>query len=172
MNLKKKAKQAKRSHYRALFVVFIVLGIISSQVLLSVAIASGAYEISGYKAELKELNRTVDKAKQNLNSISSPQNLALKAEKLGMVSSSIPAYLRLSDGAVLGSPVPASANDVLSNGGDKVLIHNSTLSESMMSAPEKIDSAERKTVDVVEVAEESDDGFIVLTNGLPPIQTR
>lgn len=42
-----------------------------------------------------------------------PQRLAHEAKKLGMVAPSVPAFLRLSDGAVVGRPTPATLADVV-----------------------------------------------------------
>ncbi|MBK5239069.1 MAG: hypothetical protein JJE28_08195, partial [Actinomycetales bacterium] len=58
--------------------------------------------------------------------LASPQNLAANAEALGMVNNNTPVYLRLSDGAVLGSPEAASAGAGVIGGG--TLVANSLLS--------------------------------------------
>ena len=78
--------------------------IIIAQLLLSVGISQGAYEISTLQASQVELGRTAEGLSEDLVKVSSPQNLAANAAALGMVSNSSPAYLRLSDGAVLGAP--------------------------------------------------------------------
>lgn len=99
------------SHYKnAVLVLIILFAIIISQILLSVATSSGAYEIASAKNNLKQLTESYDKTNQIVTALASPQSLASKAEKLGMVSNSTPAFLRLSDGAVLGSPMPADPN--------------------------------------------------------------
>jgi hypothetical protein len=64
---------------------------------------------------------------EDLNRVSSPQNLAANANALGMVSNSNPAYLRLSDGAVLGAPVPANGAAGTVTGGQGNLVPNSLL---------------------------------------------
>ncbi|MCU1636731.1 MAG: hypothetical protein JWQ68_1970 [Cryobacterium sp.] len=82
--------------------------IVVAQLLLSVGISQGAYELSSLQDERVELGRTADSVSQDVVRVSSPQSLAANAEALGMVSNSNPVYLRLSDGAVLGAPVSAS----------------------------------------------------------------
>jgi hypothetical protein len=86
-----------------------VLAIVVTQLLLSIGLSDGAYEISSLQQQQKELDRTNQVLSEQFDKLSSPQNLAASAQALGMVTNSAPVYLRLSDGAVLGSPVAASA---------------------------------------------------------------
>lgn len=44
-----------------------------------------------------------------LHRLRDPQNVAVRAKRLGMVPVETPAFLRLSDGEVLGNPTPATA---------------------------------------------------------------
>lgn len=82
--------------------------VVVAQLLLSVAISQGAYELSALRVNKVELGRTSDSVREDLVRVSSPQSLAANAEALGMVSNSNPAYLRLSDSAVLGAPSSAT----------------------------------------------------------------
>ncbi|TFD91655.1 hypothetical protein E3T61_08045 [Cryobacterium lactosi] len=107
----------------ALSAVACVGAIVIAQLLLSVGISQGAYEISALRASQVELGRTADSVSEDLIRVSSPQSLAANAEALGMVSNSTPAYLRLSDGAVLGAPTSASG----SQAGAASLVPNSLL---------------------------------------------
>jgi hypothetical protein len=49
----------------------------------------------------------------DLETLRDPQRLAVRARKLGMVPNASPAFIRLSDGKVLGHPAPAVASDAL-----------------------------------------------------------
>jgi hypothetical protein len=40
-----------------------------------------------------------------------PQRVAVRAKKMGMVPAASPAFLRLADGTVLGTPTPATVDD-------------------------------------------------------------
>jgi hypothetical protein len=82
--------------------------IVIAQLLLSVGISQGAYELSTLRVNQLELGRTSDSVTEDLVRVSSPQSLAANAEALGMVSNSNPVYLRLSDSAVLGAPSSAA----------------------------------------------------------------
>jgi hypothetical protein len=107
----------------ALSAVACVGAVVVAQLLLSVGISQGAYEISALRASQVELGRTADSVSEDLIRVSSPQSLAANAEALGMVSNSTPAYLRLSDGAVLGAPSSATG----SQAGAASLVPNSLL---------------------------------------------
>jgi hypothetical protein len=73
------------------------------------------------------LQRSYQAATEDLNRVSSPQHLADAANALGMVSNSNPVYLRLSDGAILGTPTPAAATAGTVTGGQGNLVPNSLL---------------------------------------------
>jgi hypothetical protein len=49
----------------------------------------------------------------DLDTLRNPQRVALQAKQLGMVPQSTPAFVRLSDGEVLGTPVPATVDDAI-----------------------------------------------------------
>lgn len=85
----------------ALFVLLL------TQLAISIALSDGAYKISALQAEQTELTRDQQKFSERLDVLSSPQNLANNAEKLGMVRNSNPVYLDPATGAVHGDPSPA-----------------------------------------------------------------
>jgi cell division protein FtsB len=109
-----------------------VLAIVITQLMLSVGLSQGAFEIESLQSSQKELDRTNQTLSEQMDKLSSPQNLAAQAETLGMVSNSAPVYLRLSDGAVLGSPAPAAATTTVTGGGN--LIANSLLTPAAAAA--------------------------------------
>ena len=82
----------------ALFLIFI------AQLLLSIAVSDGAYQIADLQQSQKELARTEDALAEQLSVLNSPQHLVADAASLGMVIATDAAYLRLSDGAVLAAP--------------------------------------------------------------------
>lgn len=86
--------------------------IVVAQLLLSVAMTEGAYEIDGYKLAQTKLDREAQVLREQIDALESPQFLAANAEALGMVPNAAPVYLRLSDGAVLGQPTAAAGGAV------------------------------------------------------------
>jgi hypothetical protein len=122
------AKPRPRVFY-AIVTVAVVIGIIISQILLSVAVSAGAYEISDLKGQQKDLSRTYTQVSQNLAEASSPQHLAASAEALGMVTSNTTAYLRLSNSKILGQAHPASRSGALLRGANGSLVQNILLTD-------------------------------------------
>lgn len=108
----------------ALTAVGVVLAILTTQLGLSIAVSQGAYEARALESEQRDLSRVERVLAQNVDKLSSPQNLAENAAKLGMVQNAQPATLRLSDAAVLGG-LGSDTSAVGEN-----LVANSTL-ESM-----------------------------------------
>ena len=82
----------------ALFLIFI------AQLLLSIAVSDGAYQIAALQQSQKELARTEDALAEQLAVLNSPQHLVADAASLGMVIATDASYLRLEDGAVLAAP--------------------------------------------------------------------
>ncbi|TAJ46681.1 MAG: hypothetical protein EPO52_14090 [Herbiconiux sp.] len=124
-------RQRPKIAYAAV-VVAGVLAIVVTQLMLSIGLSDGAYEISSLQQQQKELDRSNQVLTEQFDKLSSPQNLAASAESLGMVANSAPVYLRLSDGAVLGSPVAASGTATLTGG--QALIPNSLLAAPMAAS--------------------------------------
>jgi hypothetical protein len=87
-----------------LFAIFLV------QLLITIALSSGAYTITGLQSTQQGLGRASSALNERLDTLASAQNLQANALALGMVSSSQAAFLRLSDGAVMGTASPAGAS--------------------------------------------------------------
>ncbi|WP_374010259.1 hypothetical protein [Leifsonia sp. LS-T14] len=123
-------RSQRRARPRALYAAISVgtlLCVVVAQLLLSIGISQGAYQLNSLQAEQTQLQRSYQAVSEDLNRVSSPQNLAANANALGMVSNSSPAYLRLSDGAVLGAPLPANGAAGTVTGTQGNLVPNSLL---------------------------------------------
>jgi len=81
-----------------------VTGILAAQLLISIQTASGAYTVDRLQATSTALAREQQVHAEAIETLASPQELARRASGLGMVPAAYPAYLRLSDGAVVGGP--------------------------------------------------------------------
>ncbi|MSW97166.1 MAG: hypothetical protein F2808_02145 [Actinobacteria bacterium] len=117
------AASRRRRRPKAFFATVTVLtifGIIVAQILLSISLQSGAYQISGLQHQMKDLTRTYESSTQDIDRMNSPQNVSESAESLGMVGKSNPVYLRLSDSFVTGSAAAAQTNGTLYSHGDMV----------------------------------------------------
>lgn len=121
-------KKARPKSFYALVTVGGLFAILIAQLLLSIVVSDGAYQISALQQVQKELARDQQSLTEELHVLESPQHLAANAEQLGMVTNSNTAYLRLSDGAVLGNPAAAISSGVIMHGSDGgPLVHNQLL---------------------------------------------
>jgi len=102
----------------SLFVIF------AAQLLLSIVVSDGAYQLSGLQVQQKELFRTEQALLEQLQVLGSTQHLAANAAHLGMVPGSNPLYLDLATGAVSSAPGTA---DPLGCGGGCSMVANSLL---------------------------------------------
>lgn len=185
----KEQRKARPKSFYPLMTMAVVFGIIISQLLLSVAVSSGAYEIAELTQQNKEISRTYQTMNQDIDRLSSPQNLASNAGALGMVNNATPVYLRLSDGAVLGSPVPAKATAGVASSSSKVpnsLLNGLPLvtqleSEAAAAAAKKAAAEAAAAQGATSTltgsttagapAAAAANGPVVLTNGIPAVTT-
>ena len=109
------SRRSRPKLFYATATVLTVMVIVVTQLLLSIGVSQGAYRIESLQTTKATLARQYQQASESVQVLSSPQNLAAKAAALGMVNNGTPVYLRLSDGAVIGSgstitkDVPAGA---------------------------------------------------------------
>lgn len=90
--------------------IFAILGI---QLLLSIAVSGGAYEIAGLKADVRKSQQELQIVAEDISALTAPNTLAGLASAMGMVADNTPAYLRLSDGQVVGEAQPAAGSSSL-----------------------------------------------------------
>ncbi|HLP22932.1 MAG TPA: hypothetical protein VK139_02685 [Microbacteriaceae bacterium] len=112
-----------------------VVGLILAQLLLSVAIADGAYKTEHLQAQKVQVQRDLSAVTGDLVRVQSPQYLAKNASALGMISNSNVVYLRLSDGAVLGVPVPADGRTLAGGNVENALLAGVPLVTDVPSTP-------------------------------------
>lgn len=103
----------------ALFAIFL------AQLLLSILVSDGAYQVSALQDQQKDLLRTQDALTEQLNVLDSTQNLSAQAAHLGMVPNKYPYALDLGTGTTYA--LPGSA-DPTGCGGACNLVTNTQLS--------------------------------------------
>ncbi|MDO8107422.1 hypothetical protein Q6348_09460 [Isoptericola sp. b441] len=99
-----------RARTRVPFVVLCMVVLAASLLgvlLLNTAMAQGEYERYGLATRLAQAAQRQQELVTQLDQAAAPAELARRAQALGMVPSTTGGYLRLSDGAVLGTPTPA-----------------------------------------------------------------
>jgi hypothetical protein len=92
--------------------------ILLAQLLLSIVIANGAYQISGLQSAKHDAVLQQHALSEQLQLLASPQYLAANAEALGMVASGNAVYLDAKTGAVTGRGSRAGGS--MLGGGDQV----------------------------------------------------
>ena len=166
---------ARRRRPRLVYGIVAVVGafvIASAQMVLSIMTTQASYELSALTQEARDLTFQKQILYDEVAGLSSPQYLAANAAALGMVIDQSPNYLRLSDGALLGTggvSFGASSVDAIGRG----TVPNALISDTaLVTVPEA--TIEGVPVAPVEVAPE--DGGVSntpppLTDGLPTPST-
>jgi cell division protein FtsB len=135
----------RRARPRPIYAIVAVSGVFAlflAQLLLSIVVSDGAYQISSLQAKEADLSRSSQSLNEQVDLLSSTQNLASKAEALGMVlSATTPAFLNLADGTVVGksTSTDAESNGVLGAVGN--LVPNSLLDTTAMDEAATTDAA-------------------------------
>ena len=121
-------RRSKPRAFYAVVVVTMIVVIMVAQLLMSIAVSQGAYQLNTLQTQQVRLQRSVQSASQDLESLRSPQHLAANATALGMSYDNNPLYLRLSDGALFGNPAASTAISKGFLGSSTDLVPNATLS--------------------------------------------
>jgi hypothetical protein len=139
------------------------LAIGAAQIGLSLAITQDSYTLASLSSQQRTLDLRADALQEELTGLNSPQALATSAAALGMVVAGSPSYLRLSDGAVLGTGAGAGwASTVDPNGAGAV-------SNSLLVPPARADANDGPVTD--ETAAEGEQLPPAITDGLPSPET-
>jgi hypothetical protein len=113
---------ARRRRPKLAYGVISVAGAVAialAQMGLSILTTQGTYEVAQLTQQQRDLTYEKQMLYDDVAGLSSPQYLAANAAALGMVINESPSYLRLSDGAVIGTGAPAtdgSAVDAINRG--------------------------------------------------------
>ncbi len=75
--------------------------------MMNTALASGIYQMKDLQATSGTLTDQQEQLTQVVDDLRSPRNLADRAQQLGMVPAQSMAFVRLSDGAIIGVAQPA-----------------------------------------------------------------
>jgi hypothetical protein len=76
---------------------------------LNISLSRGAYRVHDLEVKASRLAEQQQALGEEVATRAAPAQLSIEARRLGMVPGTSPAFLRLSDGAILGSPQPAQA---------------------------------------------------------------
>ncbi|MFT4213029.1 MAG: hypothetical protein QM626_14280 [Microbacterium sp.] len=144
------------------------LAIATAQMLLSILSTQSSFQIADLTSQQQQLTWQKQILYDEVAGLSSPQYLAANAAALGMVINEAPSYLRLSDGAILGTSQAAadgSSVDALGRG----LVSNSLVTDTpLVTDPDATITGVQSTAtdDTTETATPP-----ALTDGLPTPDT-
>lgn len=165
-------RRQRRARPRLVYAIVTMAGLFAvliAQLLLSILVSDGAYEITALQQQQRELDRDEQVLTEQLNVLESPQHLVSNAVALGMVGNSTVAFLRLADGTVLGSVAAASGGGAVDLGGDGVTLVQNTL----LGGVELVTGAEAAVVGTGAPETGGDQGSVASTpEGLPAPKTR
>jgi hypothetical protein len=86
--------------------VLLAAGLVSL-LMMNTALASGIYQLKDLQVRSGSLTDQQEQLTQVVDDLRSPRNLADKAQQLGMVPAKSMAFVRLSDGSIIGVAQPA-----------------------------------------------------------------
>lgn len=102
------AVERGRTVFAVTCLLLLVTGLLSL-LLINTALAQGSFTLHDLQARSAELGDREQALRQDIDVQAAPARLAARASALGMVPSQSPAFLRLSDGRLLGVAAPAKA---------------------------------------------------------------
>jgi hypothetical protein len=109
-------RTARRRAGRMPFVTLVSLllvGGVAGLLCFNTSMQQASFTATDLEDQVTALNAQEQSLKMQLESLRDPQRVAVQARQMGMVPASTPAFLRLSDGTVLGKPAPATIDDAV-----------------------------------------------------------
>jgi len=98
--------EAPKAPFVALVIGLLVAALLCLLV-LNTQLSSNSFAVAKLQARNTALDQQQEALQQQVDTAGAPGNLSARASKLGMVPAGVPAFIRLPDGKVLGSPQPA-----------------------------------------------------------------
>jgi cell division protein FtsL len=89
----------------------LLLGGVAGLLFLNTSMQQVSFTATAMEQRASELEAQRQSLQMELDSLRDPQRVALQAKQMGMVPPASPAFLRLSDGKILGKPTPATYAD-------------------------------------------------------------
>ena len=105
-------RRAPRAPFAVL--VFVILGAgVVGLLMFNTHMQQGSFYATRLQKQADELTARQQSLDMELERLRAPQRLAEAAKAQGMVAPGVPAFVRLSDGSVVGDPTPASPDDAV-----------------------------------------------------------
>lgn len=92
-------------------VSLLLVGGVAGLLLFNTSMQQASVKATALEQRAQVLDAERQALQMELDTLRNPQRVALQARALGMVPPASPAFIRLSDGKVLGTPMPATVED-------------------------------------------------------------
>jgi outer membrane biosynthesis protein TonB len=104
--------QAARTPFAVLVIAMLAGGVVGL-LMFNTNMQQSSFTATALQNHVSELTAKEQLLDLELDELRDPQHLATAAKHLGMVAPSQPAFIRLSDGQVLGDPTPTTPDDAV-----------------------------------------------------------
>lgn len=105
--------QAARTPFAVLVLAMLVAGVVGL-LMFNTSMQQSSFKATALQQQVTQLTAREQSLNMELDGLRDPQHLAVEAKRrLRMVAPSSPAFLRLADGRVLGTPTPATTADAV-----------------------------------------------------------
>ncbi len=94
-------------------VSFMLLAGVVGLLMFNTSMQQAAFAATSMEQQASTLTAREQTLRMELDGLRDPQRVARQAQRMGMVIPATPAFLRLSDGKVLGTPTPATRDGAL-----------------------------------------------------------
>ncbi|MGZ4436183.1 MAG: hypothetical protein ACXVW6_01000 [Nocardioidaceae bacterium] len=108
----RRAQRAARVPFVTQVSLLLVLGV-AGLLFFNTSMQQASFKATALEDQANVLDARQQSLQMQLATLRNPQRVAERAQRMGMVPPTSPAFLRLSDGKVLGSPVPASSANAM-----------------------------------------------------------
>jgi hypothetical protein len=105
-------RRAARVPFFALLSVLLVGGV-AGLLFVNTSMQQVSFTTTAMEQKASELQAQRQSLQMELDALRDPQRVALQAKQMGMVPPAGPAFIRLGDGKILGTPTPATSADSL-----------------------------------------------------------
>lgn len=106
------SRRAARMPFMAL-VSLLLVGGVAGLLFFNTSMQQTSFAATSLENRAERLEAQRQGLQMELETLRNPQRIAVQAKGMGMVPGAAPAFVRLSDGTVLGKPVPARADDAM-----------------------------------------------------------
>jgi cell division protein FtsB len=96
-----------------MLVSFVLLAGVIGLLMFNTSMQQAAFAATSMEEQAATLTAREQTLRMELDTLRDPQRVAQQAQRMGMVIPASPAFLRLSDGKVLGTPTPATRDNAL-----------------------------------------------------------